>query len=132
VIRARVHVPLEALHPTKEQSKISAGFKYSHKNQCKTNANIELIAIMADAYKRITIYYDNQAAVDWAALCMNKGTKHINLRENYIRKCHQHGVIKVSHIPSVINASDLSTKELKDAAHFRQCRDSFMVSKARF
>jgi hypothetical protein len=87
---------------------------------------------MADAYKRIMIYNDNQAAVDWAARSMNKGTKHINLHENYIRKCHQHGIIKVSHIPSVINTSDLFTKELKDAAHFCQCRDSFMVSKAVF
>jgi hypothetical protein len=87
---------------------------------------------MADAYERITIYNDNQAAVDWAASCTNKGTKHINLRENYVRERHQHGITKVTHIPGVINASDLFTKELKDAAHFRRCRDSFMVSKAVF
>jgi hypothetical protein len=68
--------------------------------------------------KRITIYHDNQAAVDWAASCTNKGTKHINLCENYVRKRHQRGITKVTHIPGVINATDLFTKELKDAAHF--------------
>jgi hypothetical protein len=41
-------------------------------------------------------------------------------------------VTKVTHIPGVINSSDLFTKELKDAAHFRRCRDSFMVSKSVF
>jgi hypothetical protein len=87
---------------------------------------------MEDAYNRITIYNDNQAAVDWAATCTNKGTKHLNLRENMVREHHQTGLTKVTHIPGVINASDLFTKELKDAAHFRRCRDTFMVSKATF
>jgi hypothetical protein len=85
-----------------------------------------------DAYERITIYNDNQAAVDWAASCTNKGPKHINLRENYVRERHQSGVTKVTHIPGIINASDFFTKELKDAAHFCRCRDTFMVSKAVF
>ena len=87
---------------------------------------------MSDAFERTTIYNDNKAAVDWAASCTNKGTKHINLRENYVRELHQTGVTKVTHIPGVINASDLFTKELKDAAHFRRCRDSFMVSLQNF
>jgi hypothetical protein len=87
---------------------------------------------MSDAFERTTIYNDNQAAVDWAASCTNKGTKHINLRENYVRELHQNGTTKVTHIPGIINASDLFTKELKDAAHFRRCRDSFMVSKNNF
>jgi hypothetical protein len=52
--------------------------------------------------------------------------------QNYVRERHQCGITKVTHIPGVINASALFTKELKDAAHFRQCRDTFMVSKAVF
>jgi hypothetical protein len=87
---------------------------------------------MQDAYECTTIYSDNQATVDWAAACTNKGTKHLNLRENYVRKLHQNGTTKVTHIPGVINASDLFTKELKDAAHFHRCRDSMMVSRANF
>ena len=87
---------------------------------------------MSDAFERTTVYNDNKAAVDWAAACTNKGTKHINLRENYIRELHQSGITKVTHIPGVVNASDLFTKELKDQAHFRRCRDSFMVSLTNF
>ena len=87
---------------------------------------------MQDAFERTTVYNDNKAAVDWANSCTNKGTKHINLRENYVRELHQNGTMKVTHIPGVINASDLFTKELKDTAHFRCCRDSFMVSKTNF
>jgi hypothetical protein len=105
-------------------------------NECTTGlASLRLRAQdlgMTDAFTRTTIYNDNQAAVDWAASCTNKGTKHINLRENLVREHHQRALTKVTHIPGVINASDLFTKELKDAAHFRRCRDSFMVSKATF
>ena len=35
-------------------------------------------------------------------------------------------------IPGVINPSDIFTKEMKDAAHFRRLRDCFMVSKSVF
>jgi hypothetical protein len=105
-------------------------------NECTTELDSILLRAqdldMPDAFRRVTIYNDNKAAVDWAASCTNKGTKHINLRENYVRERHQSGVTKVTHIPGVINSSDLFTKELKDAAHFRRCRDSFMVSKSVF
>ena len=56
----------------------------------------------------------------------------MNLKENYVREAHQLGLAEVKHIPGVINASDLFTKELKDAAHFRRCRDSMMVSRINF
>jgi hypothetical protein len=65
--------------------------------------------------------WQSQVAVDWTAWCTNKGTKHINLRKNYVRELHQNGTTKVTHIPGLINASDLFTKELKDASHFRRC-----------
>ena len=67
---------------------------------------------MADAYEQTTVYNDNQAAVDWADSCTNKGTKHINLCENYVRKLHQNSKMKITNIPGIINASDLFTKEL--------------------
>ena len=87
---------------------------------------------MSDANDRITVYNDNDACVQWSASVTNKGTKHMNLKENYVREAHQLDLAQVKHIPGVINASDLFTKELKDAAHFRRCRDSMMVSKATF
>eukprot|EP00804_Cyclotella_cryptica_P022103 CCRYP_011581-RA/>CCRYP_011581-RA protein AED:0.10 eAED:0.05 QI:0/0/0/1/0/0/6/0/1337 len=87
---------------------------------------------IADAQQTITIYNDNQAAVNWAAAFTTKGTKHINLHENCVREAHHSKIVKITHIPGVINASDLFTKELKDAAHFRRCRDSMMVSRQNF
>eukprot|EP00956_Cyclotella_meneghiniana_P015762 scaffold24459_cov75-Cyclotella_meneghiniana.AAC.3 len=85
-----------------------------------------------DAFERITVYNDNKSACDWAASVTLKGTKHINLHENCVREEHQNGTVKITHIPGVINAVDLFTKELKDDAHFRRCRDTFMVSKSNF
>ena len=85
-----------------------------------------------NAAKRITVYNDNKSAVDWASSVTLKGTKHINLHETCVREAHQDGIVKITHIPGLINASDLFTKELKDDAHFRRCRDTFMVSKSNF
>ena len=87
---------------------------------------------LPEAQDRITVYNDNDACVQWSASVTNKGTKHMNLKENYVREAHQLGLAEVKHIPGVINASDLFTKELKDAAHFRRCRDSMMVSRINF
>jgi hypothetical protein len=72
---------------------------------------------MSDAAKTITVYNDNKSAVNWASSGTLKGTKHINLRECCIREQHQNKTLKVTHIPGVINSSDLFTKELKDAVH---------------
>jgi hypothetical protein len=47
--------------------------------------------------------------------CTNKDTKHVNICKNYIWELHQNNTIKVTHIPGVINASDLFTKELHNA-----------------
>ena len=58
--------------------------------------------------------------------------KHINLRECKVREAVIDGEVRVLHIAGVINSSDIFTKELKDAAHFRNCRDSMMVSKSNF
>jgi hypothetical protein len=85
-----------------------------------------------DAHNTITIYNDNKAAVNWAATFTSKGTKHLNLRENCVREAHHANIVRVTHLPGVINASDLFTKELKDAAHFRRCCDSMIVSRSNF
>ena len=87
---------------------------------------------MPDAFERTAVYKDNKAAVDWASTCTNKGTKPLNLRENYVRELPKCNVVNVTHIPGVTNASDLFTKELHDAAHFCRCRNAMMVSKANF
>jgi hypothetical protein len=87
---------------------------------------------MDDTDDRVTIYNDNESCVNWSASVTNKGTKHINLKENYVREAHQLGIAKITHIPGITNATDLFTKEPKVTAHFRRCRDSMMVSKNNF
>ena len=77
----------------------------------------------------VPVFNDNQAAVDWAASVTTKGIKHLNLRENQVRERHHAGQVSVTHIPGVINPSDIFTKEMKDSAHFRRLRDSIMVAK---
>lgn len=47
---------------------------------------------------------------------------------------HQNNIsVKLTHIPSVINTSNLFTKDNKDNnAHFCSCRDTLMASKSNF
>jgi hypothetical protein len=87
---------------------------------------------MQDADHPITVYNNNQACVNWSVSVTNKGTKHLNLRENYVREAQHLGITKITHIPGVINASDIFTKELKDTAHFCRCCNTMMVSKTVF
>ena len=87
---------------------------------------------MADAQLTTPIYNDNQACVQWSHSLTTKGVKHINLKENMVREAHQAKRVNVAHIPGVINSSDIFTKEIKDAAHFRRLRDSMMVSLSNF
>ena len=79
-----------------------------------------------------TVYNDNQAAVNWSASCTTKGIKHLNLRENMVRERHHAGDVMVVHIPGIINPSDIFTKEMKDATHYRRLCDCMMVSKSAF
>ena len=51
-----------------------------------------------EAYYSTKIYNDNQAAVQWAASVTSKGIKHLNLRENMVRECHQSKVVEVEHM----------------------------------
>jgi hypothetical protein len=97
-----------------------------HIRNCAINLGI------ADAGDTITIYNDNKAAVNWAAACTSKGTKHLNLHENCMSEAHHLKIIHITHIPGVIDASDNITKEIKDKAHFRCCRISMMVSSSYF
>ena len=101
-------------------------------NECvKETLAIKLLAAdlhIPEASECIPVYNDNEACVSWSHSVTNKGTKHINLRENSLREAHLLKEVNVRHIPGVIKPSDLFTKEMKDDAHFRRLRDSQMVS----
>ena len=45
-----------------------------------------------------------------------------------VHECHQSKDINVDHITGIINLSDIFMKEMKDNTHFRNLRDSIMVS----
>ena len=45
-----------------------------------------------------------------------------------VLECHQSKDVDVEHIPGIINPSNIFTKEMKDNNHFRNLRDSMMVS----
>ncbi|KAL7516710.1 hypothetical protein ACHAWF_000075, partial [Thalassiosira exigua] len=78
------------------------------------------------------VYNDNEACVNWSKNVTSKGIKHYNLKEDKVREVHAAGDAAITHIPGAINSSDIFTKEMKDSAHFRRLRDSFMVSLANF
>lgn len=82
---------------------------------------------ITDTSQGTMVCNNNQACIDWAAAIMNKGMKHINLKENYVHEAHHRSIPKITLIPGKINTSNLFSKELKDAAQFYQCWDSMMV-----
>jgi hypothetical protein len=87
---------------------------------------------MVDATDQTMVYNDNKACIEWAAAVTTKGIKHLNLRENKVREAQAGKQVLVTHIPGKLNSSDLLTKELNDAALYRQLRDTIMASKANF
>ena len=87
----------------------------------------------SDTQQPTTLFNDNQGCVDWCKSTTSKGTKHIALRENAVRESVQHfHELTVHHISGKINSSDIFTKELRDAIHFRKLRNSFMVPREVF
>jgi hypothetical protein len=55
-----------------------------------------------------------------------KAAWHIELRENSVREWIQDKTISVKHVAGKINPAVIFTKEMRDGAHSRRLRDSFM------
>ncbi|KAL7523301.1 hypothetical protein ACHAWF_000464 [Thalassiosira exigua] len=72
------------------------------------------------------VYNDNEACVQWSHNMTMKKTCHMENRENTVREWVQDGSVYVRHVAGRCNQADIFTKEMKDAAHFRRLRDSFM------
>ena len=49
-----------------------------------------------------------------------------------VRECHQSKDVDVEHIPGIINPNNIFTKGMKDNTHFRNLRNSIMVSLKEF
>ena len=83
---------------------------------------------LPDAVGPTRLYNDNQGTVDWSKGTSTKGMRHINLKDCAVRDSIQAKEVDLCHIPGDINPSDIFTKEMRDAAHFRTLHDSFMMS----
>jgi hypothetical protein len=55
-----------------------------------------------------------------------KGTRHIELRENSVRKWVPDKTFSVQHVSGKVNPANIFTNEMKDRAHFWCFHDSFM------
>jgi hypothetical protein len=72
------------------------------------------------------LYNDNESCVKWSHNMTTKQIRHMEMRENAVREWVQDSSLKVLHVPGRINPADIFTKEMRDGAHFRRLRDSFM------
>ena len=72
------------------------------------------------------LYNDNESCVRWSRNMTTKQIRHMEMRENAVREGVQDSSLKVLHVPGRINPADIFTKEMRDGAHFRRLRDSFM------
>ncbi len=82
---------------------------------------------ISDIEKPTTLFNDNEACVRWSHNMTSKAARHIELRENSVREWVQDKTISVKHVAGKTNPADIFTKaEMRDGAHFRRLRDSFM------
>ena len=87
---------------------------------------------LPDADTPTRLYNDNQGTVDWSKSTTTKGMRHICLKDCAVRDSIQAKEVDLYHIPGAVNPSDIFTKEMRDGAHFRMLRDSFMMSAESF
>jgi hypothetical protein len=72
------------------------------------------------------LYNDNAACIQWAHDMTSKKIRHMELRENVVRKWVHNGILTVLHIKGRVNPAEIFTKEMQYGAHFWRLRDSFM------
>ena len=108
------------MRATNEGAKLTMGLR--HFASSYTDSGTPL----PDLAEPTTVYNDNEACVIWANGFTTKGLRHMEQRENYVRELIQDGAVCVKHVAGKCNPSDIFTKEMRDSAHFRRLRDSFM------
>jgi hypothetical protein len=73
------------------------------------------------------LYNDKDACVKWLHIMTSKEARHIELCENSIWGWVQDKTLNIVHVAGKVNPAKIFTKEMKDGAHFRRLRDSFML-----
>ena len=94
------------------------------RNLCRSVSDAGLT--LQDTSSPTVLYNDNNACVQWSYNMTSKAARHIELRENSVREFVQDKIVKVVHVAGKTNPADIFTKEMRDGAHFRRLRDSFM------
>jgi hypothetical protein len=82
--------------------------------------------VIPDTAEASPLYNDNESCVHWSHNMTTKQIRHMEMRENAVREWVQDSYLQVLHVPGRINPADIFTKEMRDGAHFRRLRDSFM------
>jgi hypothetical protein len=72
------------------------------------------------------LYNDNEYCVRWSHNMTKKQIRHMEMWENAMREWVQDSYLQILHVPGRINPADIFAKEMRDGAHFRCLRDSFM------
>jgi hypothetical protein len=78
------------------------------------------------------LYNDNAACIQWAHNMTSKKIWHMELQENTVQEWVHNGISNVLHVKGRVNPADIFTKEMRDGAHFRRLRDSFMCQLSNF
>jgi hypothetical protein len=78
------------------------------------------------------IYNDNKSCIKWSHNMMTKQTHHMEMHKNAVNEWVQDDLLKVVHVSGRLNPADIFTKEMRDGAHFRCLRDSFMCGLSDF
>jgi hypothetical protein len=81
---------------------------------------------ISDALNPSPLYNDNAACIQWSHNMTSKKIRHMELRKNSVREWVENKTLNVLHVSGRINPADIFTKEMRDGAHFRRLRDSFM------
>jgi hypothetical protein len=82
--------------------------------------------VIPDTTEASPLYNDNESCVRWSHNMTTKQIRHMEMRENAVREWVQDSYLQVLHVPGRLNPADIFTKEMRDGAHFRRLRDSFM------
>jgi hypothetical protein len=95
---------------------------------CNLSHSVSKSGHTIDGLSSLTVLYNNNnACVKWSHNMTSKLARHIEIRENSIPEWVQDKTLNVIHVAGKINPVNIFTKEMKDGAHFRHLRDSFMI-----
>ena len=81
---------------------------------------------ISDTLTPSPLYNDNAACIQWSHNMTTKKIRHMELRENSVREWVADKTLNILHVSGRVNPADIFTKEMRDGAHFRRLRDSFM------